>query len=136
MPSKNTKKRLKQNAKSVNKKVEVAPVDAETVLAEIIEHENITTETAVTAVAEIKDEKQDKKAEKSSKKKKEKKPSKIKQKSKEVFSELKKVTWPTFPQIVKKTATVLGVVAIFAVVLLGIDKLLQVVYELFIGNLK
>jgi len=28
------------------------------------------------------------------------------------------------------------VVLVFAVVLLGIDKLLQVVYDLFIGNLK
>ncbi|MBR2052682.1 MAG: preprotein translocase subunit SecE [Clostridia bacterium] len=68
-------------------------------------------------------------------KKVEKKSSKIKKKTKEVFSELKKVNWPTVKQVAKKTATVLTVVAIFAVALLGIHKLLEVIYTLFINSI-
>lgn len=131
MPSKNTKKKLKTSAKSTQHKVE----------EEVVQTENVET-AEVTEIAEVKQqevasekvEKNDSKQKNN--KKKVKKPSKIKTKTKEVFSELKKVTWPTFPQIVKKTATVFVVVAVFTVVLLGIDKLLQVVYDLFIGNLK
>lgn len=43
---------------------------------------------------------------------------------KEVFSELKKVNWPTFKQACKQTGAVLVVVAIFMLVVLGIDSLL------------
>lgn len=68
--------------------------------------------------------------------KKEKKPSKLKRKIKEVFSELKKVIWPTFPQIVKKTTTVIVVVLVFAVVLLGIDTLLELAHSWFFGKLN
>lgn len=32
---------------------------------------------------------------------------------KEVFSELKKVTWPTFPKVIKNTGVVLAVVLVF-----------------------
>lgn len=46
-------------------------------------------------------------------------------KLKETFSELKRVTWPTFPKIVKSTCVVLVVVLIFAVVVTGINQLLQ-----------
>ena len=56
-------------------------------------------------------------------------------KIKDVFSELKKVNWPTVKQVAKKTATVLAVVAIFAVALLGIHKLLEVIYTLFINSI-
>lgn len=38
-------------------------------------------------------------------------------KIKEVFSELKKVTWPTFGKTVKNTGIVLVVVAVFLVVI-------------------
>ena len=52
-------------------------------------------------------------------------------KLKEVFSELKRVTWPSFPKVVKSTCVVLVIVGVFAVVLTGInyglDKLLEVV---------
>lgn len=44
---------------------------------------------------------------------------------KEVFSELKKVSWPKFSQACKQTGTVLVVVAVFMVVVLGIDLLLS-----------
>ena len=50
-------------------------------------------------------------------------------KLKEVFSELKKVSWPSFDKIVKQTAIVLGVVLMFMIVItlmdLGLGALLQ-----------
>lgn len=46
-------------------------------------------------------------------------------KIKETFSELKRVTWPTFPKIVKSTCVVLIVVVIFTLVVTGINQLLQ-----------
>lgn len=50
-------------------------------------------------------------------------------KLKEVFSELKKVSWPSFDKIVKQTAVVLGVVLMFMIVItlmdLGLGALLQ-----------
>ncbi len=51
-------------------------------------------------------------------------------KLKETFSELKKVTWPTFPKVVKSTCTVLVVVLVFLLVLTGINQLLQFLLEL------
>ena len=51
-------------------------------------------------------------------------------KAKEIVSELKKVTWPKFPEVVKKTGVVLIVVAFFFVVLFGIDWLLSLLYKL------
>jgi preprotein translocase subunit SecE len=42
-------------------------------------------------------------------------------KLKEVFSEIKKVSWPTFPKVVKQTGIVLGVVALFMVVITLMD---------------
>lgn len=46
-------------------------------------------------------------------------------KIKEVFSELKRVTWPTFPKVVRATCVVLVVVLIFLVVVTGINFGLQ-----------
>jgi preprotein translocase subunit SecE len=54
----------------------------------------------------------------------EKKPSffkKIGRKFKEVFSELKKVTWPSFGKIVKTTGVVLAVVLFFLVIIGLVD---------------
>ena len=42
-------------------------------------------------------------------------------KIKDVFSELKKVTWPTFPKVVKQTGVVLLVVVCFLVVITAFD---------------
>lgn len=52
---------------------------------------------------------------------------------KEIFSELKKVNWPSFKQTCKQTGTVLVVVAIFMVVVLGIDLFLSWIMSLMIG---
>ena len=74
------------------------------------------------------------KEEKNAKVKKEKKPRerKLGKKAKEMTSELKKVTWPTFTDVVKKTGVVLAVVVIFAVVLFGIDTLLGFLFDLLV----
>ena len=73
------------------------------------------------------------KVEKTKKKvKKEKKPSKVGKMLKETGSELKKVTWPTFKETVKRTGVVLAVVIFFGVVLLAFDFCLSVLYKLLI----
>ncbi len=42
-------------------------------------------------------------------------------KMKDVFSELKKVSWPTFPKVVKQTGVVIVVVLAFLVVITAFD---------------
>lgn len=57
-------------------------------------------------------------------KKKDKKPGFFKRlggKIKDIFSELKKVSWPTFPKVVKQTGIVLVVVVAFLVVITAFD---------------
>lgn len=51
-------------------------------------------------------------------------------KLKETFSELKRVTWPTFPKIVKATCVVLVVVLVFTVVVTGINYGLNALLDL------
>ena len=67
----------------------------------------------------------DKKKEKAQKKsKKDKKPgffARLGGKFKDVFSELKKVTWPTFPKVVKQTGVVILVVLAFLIVISAFD---------------
>ena len=58
---------------------------------------------------------------------------KIWRKIKEVFSELKKVTWPTFGKVVKQTGVVIVVVAIFLVVISLIDFGLSAILQQFVG---
>ena len=70
------------------------------------------------------------KTSKKKEKKKEKKTKKIGKTIKETSSELKKVTWPTFKEVIKKTGVVLVVVLVFAIVLLGIDYLLGLLFGL------
>lgn len=54
-------------------------------------------------------------------------------KIKDVFSELKKVSWPTFPKVVKKTGVVIVVVLAFLVVItafdFGLGQLLDLLYK-------
>ena len=77
-----------------------------------------------------KQEKQKLKAKKE-KEKKERKPGLFK-KLKDAWSELKKVTWASFPTVVKKTGVVILVVLMFTVVLFGIDYLLGLLYNVFL----
>ncbi len=43
-------------------------------------------------------------------------------KIKEVFSELKRVTWPKFSTVVKTTGVVLLVILVFLVIVTGVDE--------------
>lgn len=63
-------------------------------------------------------------------KKKEKKS--IKKKASEVWSELKKVSKPTFGTVVKNTCVVIAVVAICTLLLFGMDKLFSLIYDLLL----
>ncbi len=66
-------------------------------------------------------------------KKKDKKPGIFKRfgaKVKDVFSELKKVSWPTFGKVVKKTGIVLVVVLAFLVVITAFDTGLSYLLKL------
>ena len=54
-------------------------------------------------------------------------------KIKETFSELKRVTWPTFPKVVKTTCVVLVVVFVFLVVITGLNMGLQALFNLITG---
>ena len=49
------------------------------------------------------------------------------------FSELKKVSWPTFPKVVKATCVVLVVVVTFLVVATGINYGLNELLKLITG---
>ena len=51
-------------------------------------------------------------------------------KIKEVFSELKRVTWPSFPTALKTTGVVFVIVFIFLVVVTGVDFGLAALLEL------
>lgn len=79
---------------------------------------------------QLKEQKKQEKLKKAKKEKKEKKPG-IFKKLKDAWLELKKVTWPTFATVVKKTGVVILVVVLFTVVLFGIDYLLGLLYKLF-----
>ena len=52
---------------------------------------------------------------------------------KETFSELKRVTWPTFPKVVKATCVVIVVVLVFTLVVTGINQGLAKLLELITG---
>ncbi len=55
---------------------------------------------------------------------------KLRRKTRETIAELKKVTWPSFADVCKKTGTVLVVVLIFAVIIYGIDYCLGLLMNL------
>lgn len=84
-------------------------------------------ENKVTPANKKDDKKTAKKVDKSKKSK-----AGVTQKTKEVAGELKKVTWPTFGKVVKTTGVVISVVLICALVLLGLDRLLSLVYDLLV----
>lgn len=54
---------------------------------------------------------------------------------KATISETKKVSWPGFKKVVKQTAVVLSVTAVFLVVVFGIDYLLSLLYNLLVKNI-
>ena len=70
-----------------------------------------------------KENKNDKNDKKKNKQKKERKGG-IGKKTKETISELKKVTWPSFGEVVKKTGIVIAFVLIFGLFIFGVNTLL------------
>lgn len=100
----------------------------------------ITQGNAVKSDAKAKDSKKNnkdvKKDNKKDQKKKDKKEKKEKggivRKTKETVSELKKVTWPTFGEVVKKTGIVVAFVVIFGLFLFGVNSLLGYLAKLLI----
>ena len=50
----------------------------------------------------------------------------------EMWSELKKVSWPTFATVCKQTGVVLAFILVFGVVLFGFDFLLSYLFDLLI----
>lgn len=97
---------------------------------------NSTKEEKTLTKEELKEQKKQEKL-KNKKLKKEKKEKKggLFRKLKEAWSELKKVTWPGFSTVVKKTGVVILVVLIFTVVLFGIEYLLGLLYNVFMSKL-
>ena len=80
--------------------------------------------TATTEEAKKERDQEIKKQEAKKAKKKDGKPGFFKRvgiKIKDTFSELKRVTWPTFPKVVKKTGVVLVVVLAFLVIITAFD---------------
>ncbi len=102
-------------AKKQNENVEVEVVTPDAPKPEKKEKEKVQTKT------------------KNKSKKKEKGPNKIVTKTKETWSELKKVSWPSFKTVCKNTGIVISVVIIFTLVLFGIDRLLSFLYTLIPG---
>lgn len=93
--------------------------------AQVVETAQETVQETAQVVAKeektAKKEKTNDKKNGKNKKKDQKEKGKLKRKAKETISELKKVTWPSFGEVCKKTGVVLAVVLIFAVVIFGMD---------------
>ncbi|MFQ6773237.1 MAG: preprotein translocase subunit SecE [Clostridia bacterium] len=118
-----------------SKTTQESSVDTATTTVPVVENANANEQKAVETVVESPKADKTKVKPKKEKKQKDKKPSKIGTKLKETKSELKKVTWPTFGQVVKRTGVVLAVVIIFTLVVFGIDSLLGWLYRLLLSAL-
>ena len=125
----------------VAKQVEQPKVVEETEVAQ--NAADVQSGVLVTEDKTVKNKAEDKKAKKDSKndkngkdnkKKKEKKNKKgLIRKTKETASELKKVTWPSFGEVVKKTGVVIAFVVIFGLLIFGIDTLLSWLVTLLVA---
>jgi preprotein translocase subunit SecE len=98
---------------------------------EEVKEEKVLTKKELKEQAKLEKQKEKEKQQKLNAKK-EKKPGLFK-KIKESWGELKKVTWPTFANVVKKTGVVILVVVLFTVVLFGIEYGLGSLYKLLLG---
>lgn len=126
--NKKNKAKKSNNPKIMAQKPEVVSAD----LKDDMQAEEVVEAERVEATAEVKAEKsKDQKQPKKDKKaKKQEKREPRTNKAKETVAELKKVTWPTFPKVVKNTLLVLSIVVIFTIVLFGIDYGLSWLYKL------
>lgn len=73
--------------------------------------------------------------EKKDKEKKRKEPSKARRRVKDFFTELKKVTWPSFPKVIKKTGVVLFVTICFLIVMIAFDSLFGLAFRYLVSGL-
>lgn len=119
----------KKNTNITNEQVE----EGTSATAEVVPNETVSEVKA--EKNSTKPNKQEKvaKMSKQNTKKKEKKSRGIGKFFKEMFSELKKVTWPTFGEVVKKTSIVIAVVLVFGVVLFGFDRLLSLLFNTLVS---
>ena len=118
---------------SKKQKVENNQTEEVVVEEQVVEVEE-TSKKKSEKVVENKNKK-DNKNSKDNKKKDKKKEKKggIGKKVRETASELKKVTWPTFGEVVKKTGIVVSFVVIFGLFLYGINALLGWLVSLLAG---
>ena len=136
MAKKPNKKNKGQKSKNFNNSQK--PVVAEDVKDDMMAEQTVEAAEVEEALQpevkeeSVKEQKADKKGKKEAKSKKQnKKEPKVKSnKVKESVAELKKVSWPTFPKVVKNTMLVLGIVLLFTIVLFGIDYGLSWIYKL------
>lgn len=121
------KKNKKNNAVKENPALEnvAANNDAEVVVAEAEANKESAQSKKTTKKAEVKGKKTAKK---------EKKENKLVRRLKETGSELKKVSWPSFKETLKKTGVVLAVVLFFGLVLFTFDYVLTVCSKLLAGG--
>lgn len=112
---------------------EVAIEEAEVEKAETVEEKKDAKSEKSDKTAE-KSKAEEKKKQKDKNKKGKKKENKkgLVKKTKETASELKKVTWPTFGDVVKKTGIVIAFVVIFGLLIFGVDTLLAFLSGLLI----
>lgn len=134
---------IKEEVVEVEEVKDEAPIN---IVTEEVVAENVANVTEGDLVTEDKVSKKDKKSKKDEKsvdakdakkdkkkdKKKDNKKSLIK-KTKETASELKKVTWPSFSEVVKKTGIVIAFVVIFGLLIFGVDTLLGWLVSLLVG---
>ena len=112
-----------------NPEVVSADVKDDMQAEQVVEAERVE-ETAEVAEVKAEKSKEQKQPKKDKKAKNQAKKEPRSNKAKETVAELKKVTWPTFPKVVKNTLLVLGIVLIFTIVLFGIDYGLSWLYKL------
>lgn len=104
---------------NTNEVIDMAVADKSVIEEQVVPAANAPkTEKSKNKVVEVKTKDINKKD-----KKKEKKPNKMVKSLKDTGSELKKVTWPKFKDVVKQTGIVLAFTIVLAIVLFGIDQL-------------
>jgi len=93
----------------------------------IVEQQADNSVKSEKVIKESKKDKDNKKAKKNSNKK------GVQQRSKELYSELKKVSWPSFGKVAKTTGVVLLVTVVCTLILFGADRLFYWLFGLLIG---
>lgn len=123
--SKSKKKKVNSTKAQQQNVVETQEVAAETV----VETQEVQQEVKQEKVKNDKGAKSNKNKKKTNKDN----PNSLGKKIKGTASELKKVTWPKFSEVVKQTGVVLAFVAITVVLLLGVNSLLGWIFGLLVG---